>query len=161
MVGLILTGRMENLGHAPNGCVVMKKNAKSKRGYIMNNEKTNIEKNTERVNNSHTNLHLGVSTKLKIAEKTIEKSNLVKKFSTGAISACIWNNESLNQNGEIVEYKTISFNRRYLDKSTNQWKSTDSFKTQDLPKAVLVLQKAYEYLALRDDFDANAIASDE
>jgi hypothetical protein len=120
----------------------------------MNNEKINIEK----MNNSHT----GVSTKLKIAQNSIEKSNLVKRFSTGAVSAAIWNNESLNQNGEIVEFKTISFNRRYLDKNTNQWKSTDTLKTQDLPKAILVLQKAYEHLALRDDADtSSATASDE
>jgi len=102
-----------------------------------------------------------VTTKLIIAEKTVEKSNLIKKFSTGVISACVWNNESLNQNGEIVEYKTISFNRRYLDKNTNQWKSTDTLKTQDLPKAILVLSKAYEYLALRDDADASNIALSE
>lgn len=103
-----------------------------------------------------------VNTKLKIAQNTIEKSNLVKKFSTGAISACIWNNESLNQNGEIVEFKTISFNRRYLDKNTNQWKSTETLKIHDLPKAILVLQKAYEHLVLRDGSDTQIAAmSDE
>jgi hypothetical protein len=100
-----------------------------------------------------------VKTKLKIEEKSIEKSNLVKKFSTGAISACIWINESLNQNGEIVEYKTISFDKRYLDKNTNEWKSTNTLRVQDLPKAALVLSKAYEYLSLKGDIDT--LASDE
>lgn len=117
----------------------------------------NNEKNVEKTNN----LHTGVSTKLKIAQNSIEKSNLVKRFSTGAISACVWNNESLNQNGEIIEFRTISFNRRYLDKSTNLWKSTDTLKMQDLPKAILVLSKAYEYLALRDDADASNTALSE
>lgn len=100
-----------------------------------------------------------VNTKLKIAEKTIEKSNLVKRFSTGAVCACIWNNESLNNNGEIVEYKTVSFDRRYLDKTTNMWKSTNTLRAQDLPKAALVLSKAYEYLVLKQD--AEAATSDE
>jgi hypothetical protein len=35
-----------------------------------------------------------------------------------------------------------------MDKDTQQWKSTTSLRTNDLPKAVLVLNKAYEYVLL-------------
>ena len=43
----------------------------------------------------------------------------------------------------------MNLQRRYADKD-GVWKSTDSLRVNDLPKAVLVLQKAYEYLVLRE-----------
>lgn len=79
--------------------------------------------------------------------------NLIKKFSTGAITATVWLNEGLNNEGEIVTFKTIAFERRYLDKNTNEWKSTSSLRQQDLPKALLVLNKAYEFLTLKDEVE--------
>ncbi|MFA6088873.1 MAG: hypothetical protein WC755_03340 [Candidatus Woesearchaeota archaeon] len=106
-------------------------------------------------------VNTSVNTKIKIEQKTIEKSNLVKKFSTGAISACVWLNESLNQSGEIIEYKTVSFDKRYLDKNTKEWKSTNTLRISDLPKAVLVLSKAYEYLTLREDLNATIVHDSE
>ena len=72
-----------------------------------------------------------------------------KKFSTGAICATIWKNDGTNKKtGESVEYRTIQLDRRYKDKEGN-WQSTGSLRLNDLPKASLVLQKAYEYLVLR------------
>jgi hypothetical protein len=73
-----------------------------------------------------------------------------KKFSTGAISATIWNNQAVQQKtGEKVAYKTISLQRRYKDK-TGEWKSTNYLRLNDLPRASLVLNKAYEYLLLKE-----------
>ena len=72
-----------------------------------------------------------------------------KKFSTGVISATIWNNQAKLKNGQPAEYKTISLQRRYKDKS-DQWQSTTHLRVNDLPKAALVLNKAYEYLVLRE-----------
>ena len=68
------------------------------------------------------------------------------KFRSGAIAATIWSNETV-RDGKKVEYKTVSFERSYKDKN-DQWQSTNSLRTQDLPKAILVLTKAYEHLAL-------------
>jgi len=72
-----------------------------------------------------------------------------KKFSVGAISATVWKNSALSKDKEPVEYSTISFDRRYKDKAGN-WQSTNHLRTGDLPKAILVLNKAYEFLVLRD-----------
>ncbi len=72
-----------------------------------------------------------------------------KKFSTGAINATVWKNKGLAKTGEPSEYRTISIQRRYKDKD-GTWKSTNSLRVNDLPKAALVLNKAYEYLVLRD-----------
>jgi len=78
-----------------------------------------------------------------------ESKNLPeKKFSTGVITATVWKNQGVSKNGEIREYRTVSLQRRYADKS-GVWKSTASLRVNDLPKAALVLNKAYEYLVLR------------
>lgn len=73
----------------------------------------------------------------------------VKSFRSGAICVSIWENETLGDDGQPRSYKTVSFDRRYKDKTGN-WKSTNSLRVNDLPKAVLILQKAYEYLILTE-----------
>lgn len=69
-----------------------------------------------------------------------------KKFRAGAVQATIWLNEK-ELNGKKAEFRTVSFERSYLDKN-KEWQSTNSLRVADLPKATLVLSKAYEYLAL-------------
>ena len=72
-----------------------------------------------------------------------------KKFSTGAISATVWrNNGTSKKTGEKVEFRTVSLQRRYTDKN-GEWKTSNSMRVTDVPKATLVLQKAYEYLVLK------------
>ena len=84
-----------------------------------------------------------------MSEGNTGKSMPEKKFSTGAISATIWkNNGKSKKTGEPVEFRTIQIDRRYTDKEGN-WQSTNSLRLNDLPKASLVLQKAYEYLVLK------------
>lgn len=63
-----------------------------------------------------------------------------KKFKAGAISATIW----VNDNGEN-SYSTVSLERTYKDKQ-GAWKSTNSLRINDIPKASVVLNKAYEYI---------------
>jgi len=79
-----------------------------------------------------------------------------KKFRAGAITATIWLNKGHNSKGEETEYKTISLERNYTDKE-GRWQSTNSFRINDLPKANVLLNKAYEYLVLveQDLFKSN------
>lgn len=84
----------------------------------------------------------------KIQPQTQEKNLPEKKFRAGAISATVWKNTLQNEKGPF-EYKTISFERGYKDKK-GEWKSTHSMRVADVPKATLVLQKAYEYLTITD-----------
>jgi hypothetical protein len=86
-----------------------------------------------------------------------------KKFSAGAINATIWNNEGENKKGEKVNFQTIALQRVYQDKEGN-WQNTASMRINDLPKAVLVLNKAYEYCLLRktdNSSDYNNYKEDE
>ena len=80
-------------------------------------------------------------------KELIEEVNMpVRKFKAGAIFVSIWSNKSQNDG----EYKTISLERRYTDKEGN-WKSTNSFRINDLPKVQMVMQKAYEFLVLNEE----------
>jgi hypothetical protein len=71
-----------------------------------------------------------------------------QKFRVGCISATIWNNE-IEKDGKQREIKHVSFEKSYKDKEGN-WKSTNNLNTGDIPKAMVALGKAYEYLMLRD-----------
>ncbi len=72
-----------------------------------------------------------------------------KKLRAGAVSATIWLNHGQSKNGEEAEYRTISLERSYKDKA-GQWQSTNSFRIADLPKANVLLQKAYEFLIFKE-----------
>lgn len=71
------------------------------------------------------------------------------KIRSGAVSATIWNNEQDTPTGK-VSYKSVSFERSYKDKD-GKWKSTNRLRIADIPRAILVLNKAYEYVALGEE----------
>jgi len=79
-----------------------------------------------------------------------------KKFSTGAINASIWKNTATSKkDGSTIEFRTIALQRRYTD-NEGKWQTSNSLTINDLPKAALVLQKAYEYLVLKNATSAQA-----
>ena len=85
-----------------------------------------------------------------------EKNVPEKKFSTGVITATVWQNQGKSRNGEVIGYRTVSLQRRYKDKN-GAWQTANSYRVNDLPKAALVLQKAYEFLVLREVQESNAV----
>ena len=64
-----------------------------------------------------------------------------KKFKAGGITATVWKGVS----PEGRAYFNVQLGRSYKDKD-NSWKTTSSFRESDVPKAVVLLQKAYEYV---------------
>ena len=72
-------------------------------------------------------------------------SQPIKKFSSGGIQVAVWENESKNG----ATFHSVSIDRRYKDKN-DEWKSTTSLKQNDIPKAVLALQEAFRFLALKE-----------
>lgn len=71
-----------------------------------------------------------------------------KKFIASPIAATIWANEA-EKDGKKIIFRTVALDRIYKDKE-GEWKHTSSMRIHDLPKACLVLNKAYEYLAMTD-----------
>ncbi len=67
------------------------------------------------------------------------------KFNVGNVQVAVWENEGK----EGRPYSTVTLDKRY--KAGEEWKSTKSLGVNELPKAILALQKAYEHLALREE----------
>ncbi len=72
-----------------------------------------------------------------------------KKFRAGPISVTVWHNKTQKQNGEEGDYQTVSIERSYMDKD-GKWQTTNSLRTNDVPKAIVALQKAYEHIVLQE-----------
>lgn len=70
------------------------------------------------------------------------------RIKAGPIIATVWQNKGKTQAGDETQYNTVSIDRRYKDKN-GEWKSTNSFRSGDLPKLALVAQKAYEYVLMK------------
>ena len=82
----------------------------------------------------------------------------VKKFTAGAVSAALWTNKTTLKDGRSIDTLSVSLDRRYKD-SEGEWKSSSSFKESDIPKAMLVLAKAYEFMTAKDDGDSDGPAA--
>ncbi len=72
-----------------------------------------------------------------------------KKFRAGPVTATIWQNEATRQDGSKAVFYTVSLERSYKNKE-GEWASSNTFRVNDIPKAVLVLNKAYEYVTLKE-----------
>ena len=70
-----------------------------------------------------------------------------KKFSCGSISASIWANSKV-VTGEKVKIYSVTINKAF--KEGEEWKYTNSFNIEDLPKVVLVATEAYKYMRLKE-----------
>ena len=68
-----------------------------------------------------------------------------KVFKIGAVRASIFRN-AIERQGKQVMLPKVVLEVRYRDKS-GTWKGTNSLSLNELPKAVLALQKAFEYLS--------------
>jgi hypothetical protein len=68
-----------------------------------------------------------------------------KSFRIGAVRASIWKNIRQNKDGKTFETRTVTLDRSYKDKEGN-YKSTHRFTANEVPKAILLLQRSYEYL---------------
>lgn len=73
------------------------------------------------------------------------------KFQAGGCEASIFENE-IQRNGKTTKIKKVAFQKRY--KSPQGWKTTYSLDINDIPKAILVLSKAYGFLVLNSDSPA-------
>ncbi|MFH1590519.1 MAG: hypothetical protein ABIC95_01190 [archaeon] len=79
---------------------------------------------------------------------TEEKNQPEKRFLAGPISASVWVNK-VTRDGHEGEYRSVTLQRAYKDKN-DQWQHTSSLRVNDLPRASLVLDKAYEFIVLSE-----------
>ena len=69
-----------------------------------------------------------------------------KRFRCGGCDAAVFENE-ISRGGKTLKVKKVSFQKRYKT-SEGEWRTTYSLDVNEIPKAILVLSKAYEYLVI-------------
>ena len=72
----------------------------------------------------------------------------IKTFKCGAVRACIFENQVVKDR-KTITFPKIVLEVRYKDPA-GTWKSTNSLSQHELPKAILALQQAYQYLMQSD-----------
>ena len=70
-------------------------------------------------------------------------------FKIGAVRASVFQN-TIQKNGQSIQLPKVVIEVRYKDK-TGKWQGTSTLSINDIPKAILALQKAFEYLMERKD----------
>lgn len=68
-----------------------------------------------------------------------------KKFRIGAITASIWQNSSVADNGTARVFRTVRAERSYRN-AAGEWKTTTSFGLADLPALMAVLERSLNYI---------------
>jgi hypothetical protein len=81
-----------------------------------------------------------------------------KRFKCGACETAIFENE-IRTNARTIAVKKTAIQKRYRT-ADGQWKSTQSLDVNEIPKMILVLTKAYEYLAMGGDSGDDQAAGD-
>ena len=75
-------------------------------------------------------------------------------FKNGGCNAAIFSKE-ITRGDRTFQIRSVSFQKRYMDKA-GEWQTSSSLDVTDLPKAVLVINKAYDYLTSNGHREADA-----
>lgn len=68
----------------------------------------------------------------------------VKKFSAGAISCSLWENQ-IAVGGIPTTVLKATVERRYKDRN-GEWKSSNSYSRNEIPLVIHLLQQAFSYM---------------
>ena len=69
------------------------------------------------------------------------------QFKAGAVSVTVWKNVEHDAAGNALTFNTITCQRSYKHRGT--WRTTSTLRINDLPKAAMLLNKAYEQLVFQ------------
>jgi hypothetical protein len=82
-----------------------------------------------------------------------EKDKPIKDFRAGGgIQASVWRNK-VEKNGQTVVRHSVRIQKQFR-KDSGDYQETDYYFRDDLPKLILVAQKAFEFIALSESKDA-------
>ena len=86
-----------------------------------------------------------------VERKLVMENNApVKEFRAGQIKASLWINSKDNGKGDTVQYYSVKIVKSYKPKNEDEWKTSNSYFREDLPKVQLVAAKAFEYISLTE-----------
>jgi len=81
-----------------------------------------------------------------MSQRTTSKP--AKTFRGGPVQASIWRSDS-KRDGRMVAKHTIRLRKRFRQEN-GTYRDTVCFFPDDLPRVALVVQKAFEYITLRE-----------
>ena len=84
----------------------------------------------------------------------MESKKPEKKIRVGAVSVSVWKRTHTTRDGQTFDKRHVSLDRTYRDSQGN-WKSASSYEANDIPKAILALSKAYDYMQQKPEVQAN------
>jgi len=83
----------------------------------------------------------------------------IKKFAAGGMSVALWQNK-IQAGGKEIETVSVTMERRYMD-ADGKWKSSSSLRANDLPRAILILQKSFDYIVSKKTDDSSPVTEEE
>lgn len=95
--------------------------------------------------------------KVRTMKKKENKKEPVKRYKVGNVSVAVWENEGKVKGGETATFYSISAPVKSYKDSDNEWQTTASLGTNDVPKAIVALEMAYHYVMVREDSDNNEL----
>jgi len=66
-------------------------------------------------------------------------------FKVGGVRAAVWKWNNMTKDGRPFTQRKVVLDRAYRDGHGN-WKNVNSYDANDIPKAILALYKAFDYL---------------
>ena len=78
-----------------------------------------------------------------------------KEFRAGAIKAAVWKEQREEGGRSTIRY-SVKIEKRYFDEASKEWRNTDYFFANDLPRLRLVAERAFEFIALEESASDSA-----
>lgn len=78
-----------------------------------------------------------------------EKNLPIYKVKVGQIDGCVFEHKEVKDGKDIVRH-SIKVNKTYKDKDDN-WQKTEFLNINDVPSAIICLQKCYEHVKVKID----------
>lgn len=72
-----------------------------------------------------------------------------KTLRSGKMSIALWQNEITQQGGSFTQH-SARIQKRYRDKKTGDWQTTEYLYRQDLADLIVCAQKAFELISLTE-----------
>lgn len=77
-----------------------------------------------------------------------QKPKPIKDFRSGNIQASVWRNEA-DKDGQIVVRHSVRIQKQFRNEG-GDYQETNYYFRDDIPKLILVAQKAFEFIALSE-----------
>jgi hypothetical protein len=84
---------------------------------------------------------------------TDDNKRPIKEFRAGCIRASIWSKKR-EKDGRTIDQNTVRIEKRFFDEKTKEWKASDCFFVDELPRLRLVAERAFDFIVLRESSNA-------